>query len=53
MGADPEVTAVLLQASDETTGGLLAQREHGDSLTDHIRRGTRALPYTTEPDSPG
>ncbi|CAM5348050.1 hypothetical protein [Corynebacterium variabile] len=53
MGADPEVTAVLLQASDETTGGRLAQREHGDSLTDHMRRSTRALPYTTEPDSPG
>ena len=53
MGAHPEVTAVLLQASDETTGGRRAQREHGDSRTDHMRRGTRALPYTTEPDSPG
>lgn len=45
MGDDPLVTAVLLEASDETTGDQLSRREYGDSLSDHIERSTRMAAF--------
>ncbi|HIW90544.1 MAG TPA: AAA family ATPase [Candidatus Corynebacterium avicola] len=45
MGDDPQVTAVLLEASDETTGDRMSRREQGDSLSDHIERSTRMAAF--------
>lgn len=42
MGDDPEVFAVLLQATNEDTEGRLGRRDSGESLRLHIERSRRA-----------
>jgi hypothetical protein len=42
MGDDPQVTAVLLTASDETARERLTRREIGSALEPHVRRSDRA-----------
>lgn len=44
MGDDPEITSVLLQASDTTAQERLSRRERGESLAAHLERsGRRAV----------
>jgi len=42
MGDDPQVTAVLLTASDATARQRLAQREIGTAFDQHVQRSDRA-----------
>lgn len=42
MGDSPAVTAILLDAADETTAERLGRREHGESLSAHLERSARA-----------
>ncbi|MFT3942839.1 MAG: hypothetical protein QM705_03300 [Ancrocorticia sp.] len=48
MGDSPTITAILLQASDETTSERLGRREQGDTLTRHLERSARAATFLEE-----
>jgi adenylate kinase len=45
MGDDPFVTAVLLEARDESVEARLRQREQGDSLKAHLERSKRSSAF--------
>ncbi|MEJ6549817.1 adenylyl-sulfate kinase [Corynebacterium sp. USCH3] len=45
VGGDPQVTSVLLQATDGTTAERLARRESGPSLDEHLERSARAAEF--------
>lgn len=52
MGGNPQVTSVLLQATDATAAERLGRRESGASLDEHIKRSARAAGFL-EAKSPG
>ncbi|MDN6259479.1 MAG: ATPase, partial [Corynebacterium sp.] len=52
VGGDPDVTSVLLQATDATAKYRLERREHGDSLREHIERSTKAASFLEKKAAP-